>query len=698
MRTIHLLRKLAFALVATCVIAAPPVAVAATVTVPVRLDEQFLRRLVSTQVFTEPGESAVIWDDPLGCGGLTLTHPAVAAKSGRLVVRSAADARWGVSVGENCMLPVSWSGLVEVVELPTIEADRPIVHFSVADTTLYRKNGRKAGIASRFWGWIKGYVHPRMASINVDLHGPVEELRQVLPLVLPASYAGDAETTLASVKLTAVHVEDGALVIDVALTSPDPPAGFTPLPEPPLDVHEVEQWDAFLTFVVKQAALEVEDVPLRATLLGVLLDSRYDVVDALTLAAPDARDPVPELFRKAWGRLAPALRDLGDELPGSAALRYLAFVAAGDALLAIDRLGPGSGLDISADGLRRLARIVAPEETGDPLEYANVVDPSLRESLGFGPPLPVPASPPPQIEPPAGDGSEPTTTSTTTTTTPAHEAPEEPPPAAAPEASPPVAPQAPPLPAPERVPPPSPPTPPTTIAPLPAAPPPTSFLPPRLRPNPLAHWLDWLVPAAEAAEAPNPDAEARLRNWAPTRKDLDEYLPIVQGVLHRASDETLAKKPVDAPYSAIFRPLVLATAWKETCWRQFIRRGGKIVTMQSGAGAVGIMQVNPRVWRGFYDTDVLRMNTAYNARAGAEILQHYLVDYAIRKKENERGGGIDALARATYAAYNGGPGHLDRYRTEKTAKSLREIDADFWRYYQTVKGGNELGVRECYSP
>jgi soluble lytic murein transglycosylase-like protein len=143
---------------------------------------------------------------------------------------------------------------------------------------------------------------------------------------------------------------------------------------------------------------------------------------------------------------------------------------------------------------------------------------------------------------------------------------------------------------------------------------------------------------------------------------------------------------------------VLATAWKETCWRQFIRRGGKVVTMQSSAGAVGIMQVNPRVWRGFYDTNVLKTDTVYNATAGAEILQHYLVDYAIRKKEHQLGGGIDALARATYAAYNGGPGHLGRYRADKTAKSLRQIDADFWRYYQTVKGGNELGVRECYSP
>lgn len=650
---------------------------AGTVIVPVRLDEQFLRRLVIAQVFTEPGESAVIWDDPLGCGGLTLTKPEVTAKDGKLVVRSTADARWGVSVGESCLLPVSWRGLVEVVDEPTVEPGPSVVHFRVVDTTLYRENGRKAGFAARFWGWIKGYVHPRMASISVDLHSPVEELREFLPLVLPAAYVGDAEATLASVTLDAVRVEDGALVIDVELTAPEPAPGTVPFEEPPLDVHEVEQWDAFLTFIIKQAALDIEDVPLRATLLGVLLDSRYEIVDALTEAAPGARDPVPDLFRKAWVRLAPALRELEGHLPGGAALRYLAFVAAGDALLAIDRLGPGSGLDISADGLRRLARMVAPEETGDPLEYATVVDPNLRESFGFGPPLPLPVLPPTEIPPLAPEIAGSTTTSTTTTTI--APAPDPPPALMPPEPAP------------------APPAPPATNAPEPA-PSPTSRIAPASRPLDLARLLEWLVPAAEAADSPVADADARLRNWAPTRKDLDQYLPIIQRVLGTASDDTLAKKPVAAPYSAIFRPLVLATAWKETCWRQFIRRGGRVVPMQSSAGAVGIMQVNPRVWRGFYDTNVLKTDTIYNATAGAEILQHYLVDYAIRKKEHELGGSVDALARATYAAYNGGPGHLGRYRSDKTAKSLRQIDADFWRYYQTVKGGNELGVRECYSP
>ena len=51
--------------------------------------------------------------------------------------------------------------------------------------------------------------------------------------------------------------------------------------------------------------------------------------------------------------------------------------------------------------------------------------------------------------------------------------------------------------------------------------------------------------------------------------------------------------------------------------------------------------------------------------AGSEILIHYLRDYAIAKGEHTATGEIDNLARATYAVYNGGPGHLRRYRKDK---------------------------------
>ena len=122
-------------------------------------------------------------------------------------------------------------------------------------------------------------------------------------------------------------------------------------------------------------------------------------------------------------------------------------------------------------------------------------------------------------------------------------------------------------------------------------------------------------------------------------------------------------------------------------------------TIRSVSGSVGILQVNTHVWRGIYDLQALLNDVGYNARAGNEILVHYLVDFAIRKREHEAPGGIDNLARASYAIYNGGPGHLKRYRIRGTNEGLRKIDAAFWKKYLALKSeGVASGqvVKECY--
>ena len=81
------------------------------------------------------------------------------------------------------------------------------------------------------------------------------------------------------------------------------------------------------------------------------------------------------------------------------------------------------------------------------------------------------------------------------------------------------------------------------------------------------------------------------------------------------------------------------TALIESCWRQYVVRGGKVTYLRSQSSSVGIMQINQRVWRGFYDIERLRWDTAYNIRAGSQILARYLKDYAIPYARAYRQGG-----------------------------------------------------------
>jgi len=187
-----------------------------------------------------------------------------------------------------------------------------------------------------------------------------------------------------------------------------------------------------------------------------------------------------------------------------------------------------------------------------------------------------------------------------------------------------------------------------------------------------------------------------LNNVAPNRENLEIYLPQVQDLLNSVTYGTLMTKPLDSSYRKLFHHLALTTAWQETCWRQFQARNGKISTMTSSAGALGMMQIMPLVWKGFYDSNALAKDIEYNAAAGVEILHRYLVRYAIRKGEDKHEGGLENLARASYAAYNGGPKHLSRYRKSSTSNSLKKIDDSFWEKYQQVRDGNQLAVKQCY--
>jgi hypothetical protein len=220
----------------------------------------------------------------------------------------------------------------------------------------------------------------------------------------------------------------------------------------------------------------------------------------------------------------------------------------------------------------------------------------------------------------------------------------------------------------------------------------------------------WFVATAFAAPVPAPlliDPETaalarRLNDWLPTHSDLPEYLPAMRTLLQRTADATWQQREgvgraIEPQFSELYRDLVLSTAWQESCWRQFVRHKGKVQPIQSGVGAVGLMQVYPRIWRGFYDVAGLQGDVAYNGRAGAEILHHYLRDYALARREAATVGDADDLARATYAVYNGGPGHLNRYRQAKQRADLRAIDNSFLQKYLAVKEGKELEVGRCFS-
>ena len=128
-------------------------------------------------------------------------------------------------------------------------------------------------------------------------------------------------------------------------------------------------------FVVKTLGLTTTDRGVRNELLDILLDARRELVEVLRQGPAPGTDPVRNLFLSSWDRLrVQTRRAIHEGRLGERAWRFVTFLAAGDALAALDQAGPGLGLEISADGLRRLARTVDPDRPGDPIAVSDAVD------------------------------------------------------------------------------------------------------------------------------------------------------------------------------------------------------------------------------------------------------------------------------------------------------------------------------------
>jgi hypothetical protein len=206
-------------------------------------------------------------------------------------------------------------------------------------------------------------------------------------------------------------------------------------------------------------------------------------------------------------------------------------------------------------------------------------------------------------------------------------------------------------------------------------------------PQPRRSFLDLFIRSALAADA------RALDRWVPAAGELDLYEEQITHVLGEAAKTELARAPLPAPYDAIYSKLVPATALIESCWRQYVRRGGKISYLRSGSGSIGIMQINQRVWRGFYDRERLRWSTVYNVRAGTQILMRYLKDYAIPYAT--KSGDPNDAPRAVYAVYNAGPRAVGRFAKENAHPREKRVDGHFWDLYQAIAAGGRADLKRC---
>lgn len=646
-------------------------AAAVRITVPLTIDYLTLREALKHQIYNTPGERAQLWNGPNACEYLYAKNPSFGRSGTAVKLDTEGILSLGVPFGGSCVTPITWRGIIEVDAQPYL-APKLRLMFRVTNINLYDQQHQKTLVVGRGFDLIKQYFIPRFETFSFDLSPAVDEFRMLAGEAAPPADTKRLRQALASISGVppVVPMDEGVrmtLAFDApALGVPPPQVRSGPLSPAELAAwnQRLDQWDAFIVFAVKQLGSRIADRQVRAKLLTVLLDGRYRLVTAMNQPpSPGSPDPVRSLFLSQWRQLRDIVRTAADrgEL-GDRALEFMSFVSAGDALMAFDQAAPALGVRISAADLRRLARIMAPASTADPLEFNYKQDPELQRLFGIVPPPETPGS----VEPSDSSGSEPVASPVPS------------PSAAYPSpANPPRTPNARP-------------------APTPSGAPMGSTHGER---SPIASFmrmtLRMLSPTDAFADTP-PMGERlrqlgeRLRRAVVTDNNVGRYRHDLGALLDAAAEGTLTA--ADAPLPSNYRTIVRATAWQESCWRQFVVKRGRLKYLLSSTGDVGLMQVNKHVWRGFYSIPHLEWDIAYNAGAGSQILARMAARAAAK---SGRRISPAALARSAYAGYNGGPDALNRWRQPHERRELRMIDDSFWQKYRALSKGQSIDILRC---
>lgn len=667
-------------------------AAGAPLRIPLHIEYAMLNAAMAHQLYTSGGR-ANLWNGDNDCQYLYAENPRIKRGRGALEIDSDGSLSLGLPVAGKCLSPLAWSGMIAASSKPYVKDFA--LKFRVSDIDLYDRDGKKSLIVGRGFDLIKGNFIPKLETFSYDLAPAVEQLRELARMAAEPA----AQPRLAAVLSTLTIESDVAIETDgVRLVMDIEAPTATPLPTPaPLKAAQAAAlnatlygWDAFLVFAIKQIGATVPDPKVRAQLFDVLMDSRQRLV--MAMREPPERggpDPIRLLFLDEWTRLRGIITDAAERgMLGNRALEFLSFISAGDALFALDRAAPELGMRISSDDLRRLARIMAPRVTTDPLMYSFDQDPRLQQMFGITPPLetsgpfdfpekripspsPTPSRQPAALSSPASSPS--------------------PTPARTPRAA-------------SRV---------SMLSAIggfvgPVAACAAEEYPPRAAAHRSKNGEGRRADRDRAAQDRGREADGRenrelaaqidelghrLRRAVVNSRNADKYRADLARLLALSARYQLESDPPAPALRRTYPTLMKAVAWQESCWRQFVVRQNRITYLESSTGDIGLMQVNKYVWRGMYSLERLKWDVVYNASSGSEILLRTMRG-AARHDPAELAKPAD-LARSAYAAYNGGPGAYDRWRKRKEPAMAREIDRGFWLKYRAMNEGQTFDIVRC---
>ncbi|NQT55127.1 MAG: hypothetical protein HQ551_02740 [Desulfobacteraceae bacterium] len=609
----------------------PTCAFSETVSLPLTLDYPLLRSLTIYSAFSDPGHTAVLFDEYDGCTNITISEPKFSKSDSLIRFEIKVSIRTGAFFGDECLMPVAWEGYLALYQKPKIDNKKWLLSFETVDSFIYDKDHQPAKITGIIWNFVKFWIYDYLNSITIDLSPPISDVKSCLMPMFATEVRHNTQKMLDSMRPGKIHITHKALKIDI-LTDVEKiyeeEKGIAPetISQQELDnfIRIWETWDSFLVQMITTLPVEPLSDEDRRLLLDLVLETRHRFVAKLSEKTV-GNDFIRKQFISIWRQVSPLLRKYLVGEPSKDLWGYLAFFTASDALSALDKIGPTIGVEITRNGLIRLAHILNSES--ETLTYRPTVDEKLRRIFGFEPAteqidsvlegdeIEI------EIENDAQDSNDSNLSKVFF----------------------------------------------------------SIFCKPvwakARKPNPkLKQIREWIVPK-EGVNEYIKRIKGLLSNTAlnvlQKGKLPEQYHQIFQQiVLSTAWQESCFRQ---------FR----------------IKKKSLTYLRSYNGTSVGLMQVNERVWRCIYDMNHLRWNIKYNAMAGCEIIDLYFMRYVLRKIDQIDPFTEAKLAGVIYAMYNGGPGQFKKFLKRSRDQRFYESDRLFREKYTWVINSQWDNINKC---
>lgn len=329
---------------------------------PLQADYSLIKDALVSQLFTGPGVSANVWKDRQGCSFLQLSNPQLDGQNGQVHLINNVHVRFGTGMKGQCMPLLEWSGMLETWQQPTINPQQTVLSLPVTQARAYDQSGVPLNI-DQLQDILRRYAEPQLASLKVDLNKSRGDIERKLAEYLPKENEAELHQIISTLKFTGAAAKEEGVSVQLGFDAPVKP--LSSAPSGPLSAAEQQQWqeawkdwDEFFSKAIQQASFDANSEQMRDSLTEILLEARSAFQAATKGQQPGGKDPVRVFFTDTWERLAPELKNLAKQLPEIQGLRYMTFIAATDVIYQLESLGRPFGLEISSEGLRKLARIL----------------------------------------------------------------------------------------------------------------------------------------------------------------------------------------------------------------------------------------------------------------------------------------------------------------------------------------------------